>query len=67
MPGKITKILKVQGEIVAAGDVILVMEAMKMEYTLKAERAGVVSGLTCSLGEQVSLGKKLAHIDEVKT
>lgn len=66
MPGKVTKILKVQGELVAAGDAILVMEAMKMEYTLKAERAGVVSSMTCAIGEQVSLGKKLAHVDEVK-
>ncbi len=62
MPGKVTKILKSLGETVAAGDVVLVMEAMKMEYTLKADGAGKLEKLNCKVGEQVALGKILAEI-----
>lgn len=64
MPGKVTKILKNIGETVAAGEVVLVMEAMKMEYTLKANITGVVEKINCKLGEQVALGKLLAQIKE---
>lgn len=62
MPGKITKVLKQKGESVKAGDVILVMEAMKMEYTLKAAADGVVEGIQVELNQQVTLGKRLATI-----
>jgi acetyl/propionyl-CoA carboxylase alpha subunit len=62
MPGKVTKILKSLGESVAAGEVVLVMEAMKMEYTLKADVAGKIERLNCKVGEQVALGKVLAEI-----
>jgi acetyl/propionyl-CoA carboxylase alpha subunit len=63
MPGKVTKILKVVGDIVSTGDAILVMEAMKMEYTLKADINGKLKILNCKVGEQVALGKKLAQIE----
>jgi acetyl/propionyl-CoA carboxylase alpha subunit len=62
MPGKITKILKSVNEKVSAGDVVLVMEAMKMEYTLKADLDGSLQALNCKVGDQVSLGKILAEI-----
>ena len=64
MPGKVTKILKSVGEAVKAGDVVLVMEAMKMEYTLKADVSGSLATLNCKVGEQVALGKTLAEIKE---
>lgn len=63
MPGKITKILKAAGEEVRRGDPILVMEAMKMEYTLKAGTDGKVGQIGCSVGQQVALGQKLAAIE----
>ncbi len=66
MPGKVTKLLKKTGDKVAAGDVVLVMEAMKMEYTLKADVAGEVTSLACKVGDQVALGKLLAQIKEDK-
>jgi acetyl/propionyl-CoA carboxylase alpha subunit len=62
MPGKVTKLLKQKGDSVAAGEAVLVMEAMKMEYTLKADIGGRVEELQCSVGEQVSLGKMLVKI-----
>jgi biotin carboxyl carrier protein len=66
MPGKITKILKSVGDVIRAGDAILVMEAMKMEYTLKADISGLLKSLDCKVGEQVALGKKLAQIEAEK-
>lgn len=59
MPGKITKILKASGENVAKGDVVLVMEAMKMEYTLKASMEAKIQEISCQIGDQVALGQTL--------
>lgn len=63
MPGKITKLLKKVGESVSVGEVVVVMEAMKMEYSLKAEVAGTMGEVSCQPGDQVSLGQKLARIE----
>ena len=63
MPGKITKILKSPGDIVVQGDVVLVMEAMKMEYTLKSDIAGSIEQVNCQVGDQVVLGKLLVKIE----
>jgi biotin carboxyl carrier protein len=62
MPGKVTKLLKNAGEDVKKGDVVIVMEAMKMEYTLKSDGDGKITAINCQVNEQVSLGKVLAHI-----
>lgn len=62
MPGKITKILKNSEDSVEVGDVVVVMEAMKMEYTLKAEIKGRVKEINVKVGEQVELGKILVRI-----
>ena len=62
MPGKVTKILLQPGTEVIAGQAILVMEAMKMEYTLKAEIAGSIDSVNCTVGDQVVLGKSLVKI-----
>lgn len=62
MPGKITKILLSPGSSVNSGQAVLVMEAMKMEYTLKAEIAGTIESLNCTVGDQVALGKSLVRI-----
>lgn len=66
MPGKITKLLKKVGEPVSEGDVLVVMEAMKMEYSLKAGVSGVLSKVNCSVGDQVTLGKILCSIDSAQ-
>lgn len=65
MPGKIIKVMVQPGAKVGAGDVVVVMEAMKMEYTLKASASGVVESISCVAGEQVTLGKVLAKLKVV--
>lgn len=62
MPGKVTKVLLKEGSAVSAGQAVLVMEAMKMEYTLKSEIEGVIESVDCTVGEQVALGKALVKI-----
>ncbi len=67
MPGKVTKLFKKIGDPVQAGEAVLVMEAMKMEYTLKAGLAGSIAELFCQAGDQVQLGKILVQIEVVKS
>ena len=62
MPGKVTKILVQLGTEIKAGQAVLVMEAMKMEYTLKSDIAGTIDSVSCAVGEQVALGKVLVKI-----
>lgn len=66
MPGKITKILVSGGQEIQKGQPVLVMEAMKMEYTLKSDIAGKVQEIHCAVGDQVVLGKKLVKIEPSK-
>ena len=63
MPGKIIKINAQVGDSVVAQQVLLVMEAMKMEYTLKAQADGKVASLTCEPGQQVALGQNLMKLE----
>lgn len=63
MPGKVTKILKNAGEEVKKGEAVIVMEAMKMEYTLKSDGDGRIQAIHCKANEQVTLGKVLVHIE----
>ncbi|WP_217376746.1 acetyl/propionyl/methylcrotonyl-CoA carboxylase subunit alpha [Paenarthrobacter ureafaciens] len=56
MQGTIVKIAAAEGDVVAEGDLIVVLEAMKMEQPLTAHKAGTVRGLTASAGETVSAG-----------
>jgi len=59
MPGKINKVLVSAGDKADAGDVLVVMEAMKMEYTLKADITGQIETVNCSVNDQVRLGQVL--------
>jgi acetyl/propionyl-CoA carboxylase alpha subunit len=62
MPGKVTKVLIQEGQKVEKGQAVVVMEAMKMEYTLKAEIAGPIAKVAAKVGSQVSLGDLLVEI-----
>ncbi|MEK6555011.1 MAG: acetyl-CoA carboxylase biotin carboxyl carrier protein subunit [Bdellovibrionota bacterium] len=62
MPGKILKVLCQQDDKVSSGQTLVVMEAMKMEYTLVSEKNGQVIGLFCKEGDQVDLGQKLVQL-----
>lgn len=62
MPGKITKIFVKEGDHVKQGQALLVMEAMKMEYTLKADLDGLVEKTFCQLNDMVPVGKVLIQL-----
>ena len=62
MPGKIIKVDVSANDAVKAGQVLLVMEAMKMEYTLKAQADGVIETVLCEPNAQVALGQMLVKL-----
>ncbi len=62
MQGTIVKVAASDGDTVAEGDLILVLEAMKMEQPITAHKAGKVSGLSAKAGDTVTSGTVLATI-----
>jgi propionyl-CoA carboxylase alpha chain len=62
LPGAITKILVSVGDTVSDGDGLVVLEAMKMEHTLRAGGAGTVEQITCTPGQQVDVGDLLVAL-----
>ena len=62
MQGTIVKVAVAEGALVAEGDLVVVLEAMKMEQPLVAHRAGTVSGLTAQVGAGVSAGTAICEI-----
>ncbi|SEE97590.1 biotin carboxylase N-terminal domain-containing protein [Ruania alba] len=65
MQGTIVKVAVADGELVAEGDLVVVLEAMKMEQPLVAHRAGRVHGLSAAVGQTVSSGTVICQIDEM--
>ncbi len=63
MPGRIVSVLIAQGDAVAKGQRLLVLEAMKMEQALLAPFDGVVAALKATEGAQVSEGTLLVTIE----
>nr|WP_310050927.1 biotin carboxylase N-terminal domain-containing protein [Arthrobacter ginsengisoli] len=64
MQGTIVKVAVGEGDLVAEGDLVVVLEAMKMEQPLTAHRAGIVIGLSAAAGETVSAGAIIALIED---
>uniref|UniRef100_UPI0038B3CBEA acetyl/propionyl/methylcrotonyl-CoA carboxylase subunit alpha n=1 Tax=Nocardioides okcheonensis TaxID=2894081 RepID=UPI0038B3CBEA len=64
MQGTIVKVAVDEGATVAEGDVIVVMEAMKMEQPLKAHKAGTVTGLQAEVGATVTNGAVICEIKD---
>ena len=62
MPGKIIKVMVEPGQTTNEGDVLVVLEAMKMEYTLKSEIAGRVDAVGARVGDQVKVGALLVKV-----
>ncbi|MEV8513901.1 biotin carboxylase N-terminal domain-containing protein [Dactylosporangium sp. NPDC051484] len=62
MQGTIVKIAVAEGDTVAEGDLIVVLEAMKMEQPLNAHKAGVVTGLKATVGEVVPAGAVITEL-----
>ncbi|HYN56183.1 MAG TPA: biotin carboxylase N-terminal domain-containing protein [Motilibacterales bacterium] len=64
MQGTIVKIAVEEGQRVAAGDLVVVLEAMKMEQPLNAHKAGVIAALTAEVGATVPTGTVLCEIKD---
>ena len=62
MPGVVLKILVSEGQPVSAGDVLLILEAMKMEQTIRAAADGVVESIKVQTGQVVSPGDVLVQV-----
>ena len=64
MQGTVVKIVKANGDRVEVGDLIVVLEAMKMEQPLIAQKAGVIAQLGVGVGQSVSSGQLLCVIED---
>jgi acetyl-CoA/propionyl-CoA carboxylase, biotin carboxylase, biotin carboxyl carrier protein len=64
MQGTIVKVVAEDGQQVAAGELIVVLEAMKMEQPLNAHKAGTVTGLTAEVGAIVTSGAVICDIKD---
>jgi acetyl-CoA/propionyl-CoA carboxylase, biotin carboxylase, biotin carboxyl carrier protein len=62
MQGTIVKVAVEEGATVAAGDLVVVLEAMKMEQPINAHKAGTVTGLTAAVGEVVTAGAAICTL-----
>ena len=63
MQGTIVKVLVAQGDSVEAGQAVCVLEAMKMENNVNAEKAGTVAEIRVKAGDTVGAGDVVAVID----
>ena len=64
LPGLVVQVAVQPGAAVDAGQLLLVMEAMKMEHAVTAPHAGVVKAIHCAVGERVGEGQRLVEIAE---
>ena len=62
MPGNILEVRVSDGQAVQAGDILFILEAMKMENEIMAPAAGIVSGVAVQKGSAVATGAVLCHI-----
>ena len=62
MHGKVFKVVAQPGDHVSEGDVIIILEAMKMEMEIISKTDGVVNDITVAIGDQVADGDTVAHI-----
>ena len=64
MNGSIVRVLVEAGQTVEAGAQLVVLEAMKMEHSIRAPHAGVIKALYCQEGEMVSEGSALVELED---
>jgi acetyl-CoA/propionyl-CoA carboxylase biotin carboxyl carrier protein len=64
MQGTVVKVVVEEGQVVAEGEAIVVIEAMKMEQPLKAHKAGTVTGLAAEVGQTVTNGAVICEIKD---
>ena len=63
MPGSVLRIMVAAGDVVVAGQPLLVMEAMKMEHQVVSPSAGTVADIFVQAGQQLDSGQRLVQID----
>jgi acetyl-CoA/propionyl-CoA carboxylase biotin carboxyl carrier protein len=64
MQGTIVKIVAAEGSVVKAGDVVVILEAMKMEQPLTAHKGGTVTGLAVEVGQTVAADTEICQIKD---
>ena len=64
MPATVVAINVVPGQRVRTGEMLILLEAMKMELPIKAPRDGIVAGVGCAVGELVQPGVPLVELSE---
>ncbi|MEO6090776.1 MAG: acetyl/propionyl/methylcrotonyl-CoA carboxylase subunit alpha [Umezawaea sp.] len=64
MQGTIVKVAVEEGQVVAAGELVVVLEAMKMENPVTAHKAGTVTGLSAAAGSTVTQGTVLCELKD---
>ena len=64
MQGTIVKVAVEEGQQVAAGELVVVLEAMKMEQPLNAHKAGTVTSLSADVGQTVTSGAVICEIKD---
>ncbi len=62
LAGTIWKVIATEGRAVAEGDVLLILEAMKMETEIRAAQAGTVRGIAVKSGDAVAVGDTLLSL-----
>ena len=63
MPGKVIELLVAVGDVVLAGQTVLVLEAMKMEHPMRASEAGIMREVRVARGDQVESGALLLVVE----
>jgi propionyl-CoA carboxylase alpha chain len=63
LPGTVTTVLVAEGDVVAEGDGLVMLEAMKMEHTLRANGPGAVTQVHCAPGQQVDVHDLLVTVE----
>ncbi|MEZ4269765.1 MAG: biotin/lipoyl-containing protein, partial [Myxococcota bacterium] len=67
MPGKVLDLKVAPGDLVVRGQVLVVVEAMKMEHAVKSPRDGTVARVGVAVGDMVNPGTPLVVLEEVAT
>jgi 3-methylcrotonyl-CoA carboxylase alpha subunit len=62
MTGRVVQVAVAPGATVGAGDLLVILQAMKMEYRLTAPRGGIVERVLCTGGQMVDLGSTLVAL-----
>lgn len=67
MPATVSRVFVTDGDVVVAGQSLMVLVAMKTEITLRAPHAGRVAALRAQIGQNVRPGDRLVHVERDET